>query len=208
MNFSSVKNIIFDLGGVIINIDFQYTFEAFAKLGDTDILATLKKFKDLKVFERYEAGEFTDPQFRQFLRSEFAKQATDMDIDMAWNALLKDIPVQRIRRIQELKEKYNIYLLSNTNHIHIQEVNNILYRSSGIQNLSLLFDKVYLSYEMKLSKPHLEIYNFVLQEQQLNPTETVFIDDNKDNILGAQKAGLHTIHVEAPQTILELLAHA
>jgi len=208
LNFSSVKNIIFDLGGVIINIDFQYTFEAFAKLGDSEILATLKKFKELRVFERYEAGEFTDPQFRDFLRKEFTKHATDIEIDQAWNALLLDIPAERVRRIQHLKEKYNIYLLSNTNHIHIQEVNNILYRSSGIEHLNLLFDKVYLSYEMKMSKPHLEIYNFVLEEQKLNPSQTVFIDDNKDNIIGAQKAGLHTIHVEAPHTILELLAHA
>lgn len=208
MNFSSVKNIIFDLGGVIINIDFQYTFEAFAKLGDSDILSTLKKFKDLKVFERYEAGEFTDPQFRNFLRNEFSQKATDQEIDQAWNALLKDIPIARIQKIQQLKEKYNLYLLSNTNHIHIQEVNNILHQTSGIRNLNLLFDKVYLSYEMKMSKPHLEIYNFVLEEQKLNGSETVFIDDNKDNIIGAQNAGLETIHVEAPHTILELLAHA
>jgi putative hydrolase of the HAD superfamily len=208
LNFSSVKNIIFDLGGVIINIDFQYTFEAFAKLGDSDILSTLKKFKDLKVFERYEAGEFTDPQFRNFLRNEFSQKATDQEIDQAWNALLKDIPIARIQKIQQLKEKYNLYLLSNTNHIHIQEVNNILHQTSGIRNLNLLFDKVYLSYEMKMSKPHLEIYNFVLEEQKLNGSETVFIDDNKDNIIGAQNAGLQTIHVEAPHTILELLAHA
>jgi putative hydrolase of the HAD superfamily len=208
LNFSSVKNIIFDLGGVIINIDFQYTFEAFAKLGDSDILSTLKKFKDLKVFERYEAGEFTDPQFRNFLRNEFSQKATDQEIDQAWNALLKDIPIARIQKIQQLKEKYNLYLLSNTNHIHIQEVNNILHQTSGIRNLNLLFDKVYLSYEMKMSKPHLEIYNFVLEEQKLNGSETVFIDDNKDNIIGAQNAGLETIHVEAPHTILELLAHA
>lgn len=208
MDFSSIKNIIFDLGGVIINIDFQYTFEAFARLGNTDILSTLKKFEDLDVFKRYEKGEFSDADLRNLLKKEFNTELSDAQIDKAWNALLLDIPKERVELIQRLKQKYRVFLLSNTNHIHIQEVNKILYRSTGIASLDDLFHTAYYSYKMKMGKPNVEIYEYVLQDQGLKPGETVFIDDNKDNISGALQAGIKTIHVEAPDTILELLKNA
>jgi putative hydrolase of the HAD superfamily len=208
LNFSGIKNIIFDLGGVIINIDFQYTFEAFARLGNTDVISTLKKFESLEVFKRYEKGEFGDEELRDLLRKEFNPDLSSSEIDSAWNALLLDIPIERVRLIQKLKEKYRIFLLSNTNHIHIQEVNKILYRTSGLASLDDLFHKAYCSYKIKMSKPDTEIYEYVLNEQKLVPAETVFIDDNKENITGAQKAGIKTIRVEAPQTITELLRDA
>ena len=208
MNFSSIKNIIFDLGGVIINIDFQYTFEAFAKLGDTDILKTLQKFEGLQVFKRYEMGELSDQQLRDLLRKEFNTRVSDEEIDKAWNALLMDIPPARIDLLQNLKNKYRTFLLSNTNKIHIQEVNEILHRSTGVKNLSALFEKIYYSYEMKMSKPAVDIYFHVLKEQGLKAEETLFVDDNKDNIEGAKAAGLKVLHVQAPQTIIELFENA
>ena len=208
MDFSSIKNIIFDLGGVIINIDFQYTFEAFARLGNTDILSTLKKFDSLEVFKRYEKGEFSDAELRKLLKKEFNTELSDVQIDEAWNALLLDIPRERIDLIQRLKQNYQVFLLSNTNNIHIEEVNKILYRSTGLNSLDQLFHTAYYSYKMNMAKPEAEIYQYVLKEQGLNPGETVFIDDNKDNISGAQQAGIRTIRVEAPNTILDLLKNA
>ena len=208
MNFSLVKNIIFDLGGVIINIDFQYTYEAFAELTQTDILSTLKKFETLQVFKRYEKGEFSDEEFRDFCRKELQISASDQSIDKAWNALLQDIPAKRISLLKELKSRYRTFLLSNTNSIHIQEVNNILCNATGVKNLELLFEKIYYSYELKMSKPDLEIYEHVILDNNLNPEETLFIDDNLDNIEGARLAGLQVLHVQAPHTILELLKNA
>lgn len=208
MNFSSIKNIIFDLGGVIINIDFQYTFEAFAKLGNTDVLKTLKKFEELQVFKKYEMGDLSDKELRDLLRKEFNNSVSDEEIDKAWNALLMDIPRSRIDLLQSLKNNYRTFLLSNTNNIHIQEVNSILHKSTGVKNLSDLFEKIYYSYEIKMSKPGVEIYQHVLKEQGLKAEETLFVDDNKDNIEGAKAAGLKVLHVRAPQTIIELFENA
>lgn len=208
LNFSSIKNIIFDLGGVIINIDPKRTYNAFAKLSNSDLESSVAKFQELKVFEKYEAGEFTNSEFRNFLKSALNLSQSDFEIDQAWNELLLDIPPERIELIQKLRDKYKLYLLSNTNNIHIIGVNQILQESTGIPHLNHLFDKVYLSYEMKQSKPYVEIYERVLNEQGLVASETLFIDDNKDNIEGAKLAGLQTIFVESPFTILELLKNA
>lgn len=208
MDFSSIKNIVFDLGGVIINIDFQYTYEAFSKLGNTDVINTIRKFEALQVFRKYEKGELSDAQLRNLLRKEFNAPVSDQAIDNAWNALLKDIPKQRTDVLIKLKKQYRTFLLSNTNSIHIREVNDILFKTSGIQNLNALFEKVYYSYEIKMSKPDLEIYQHVLKQHKLIGEETLFIDDNKENIEGAKAAGLQVLHVQAPQTILELLENA
>lgn len=208
MNFSSIKNIILDLGGVIINIDFQHTYEAFARLGNTDILTILKRFEALQVFKKYEKGDFSDAGLRNLVRKEFNAALSDQQIDNAWNALLMDIPKERVKLLQSLKGKYRTFLLSNTNNIHIQEVNTILEKTSGVKNLSFLFEKVYYSYEIKMSKPDLEIYRHVLKEQNLKAEETLFIDDNKENIEGAKAAGINVLHVQAPETIIELLKNA
>lgn len=208
MNFSSIKNIIFDLGGVIINIDFQYTYEAFARLAGTDILTILKKFDELKVFLRYETGELDDAAFRDLIRKEIKPSLTDHQIDNAWNALLLDIPQERIRLIESLKGKYRLFLLSNTNPVHIRKVNEILYQSAGVKQIDDLFEKAFYSYDLGLAKPGEEIYRVVLKEKSLHPEETLFIDDNGDNIRGAITAGLNTIQVRTPETILELLKNA
>lgn len=208
MDFSSIKNVIFDLGGVIINIDFQYTYEAFAKLGNTDILSVIKRFEEIQIFKRYEKGEFSDQEILDLFRREFNSNASDEELIKAWNELLLDIPNARVELLKSLKSQYRTFLLSNTNNIHIQEVNNILHRSSGVPNLDHLFEKIYYSYDIKMSKPDLEIYQHVLKQNNLKAEETVFIDDNKDNIVGAKAAGLHVIHVQASDTILELLKNA
>jgi glucose-1-phosphatase len=208
LEFSKIRNIIFDLGAVIINIDFQYTFEAFAKLAGTDILSIIKRFEEKKIFLKYETGELTDKELRDLIRLEFGSHLSDPKIDGAWNALLQDIPLERINLLQQLRKKYNLYLLSNTNPIHIRQVNEILYDTCGLKDLHTLFDKVYFSYEMRLAKPSVTIYKQVLKEQGLKAEETLFLDDNKDNIEGAKKTGIKTILVEAPNSIIELLENA
>ncbi|MBX9850464.1 MAG: HAD-IA family hydrolase, partial [Cytophagaceae bacterium] len=125
----------------------------------------------------------------------------------AWNALLLDMPLERIQLVQKLGKKYRTFLLSNTNDIHIQKVNQILFEASGMKKLDELFETAYYSYKINLGKPDVAIYEYVLKDKNLRPEETVFIDDNKDNIEGAKKAGLHVILVQ-DKTIIELLKHA
>jgi putative hydrolase of the HAD superfamily len=130
---------------------------------------------------------------------------SDEAIDTAWNSLLLDLPPERVALLQKLSESYRIFLLSNTSSIHITQVNKILEASTGIERLDHLFETVFLSYEMGLMKPDAQIYLNVLEQAGLQAEETLFLDDNLDNINGASKLGIDTIHVQKPLTILEYL---
>lgn len=208
MDFSTIKNIIFDLGDVIINIDPTKTYAAFAKLTDQPLDQTLVRFNELQVFQRYERGEFSDAEFIQFLRDELGLTQPDEVIIEAWNQILLDIPKERIETIQRLEGKYRLFLLSNTSNIHILETCNILRDATGVSRLHDLFEITFLSYEMKLSKPDYAIYNEVLRQADIKPEETLFLDDNADNIKAAKEIGIQTIHVLKPTSIVNYLANA
>lgn len=208
MDFSGIKNLVFDLGGVIINIDMQLTYNAFARLCGKDIESTLQIFRDKAIFEKYELGNLTEVEFRNYVREHLGEHLTDEVIEDAWNELLLDLPAVRIDFIKKLKGKYRLFLLSNTNDLHIRKVDEILCEVCGHRSLHELFDKVYFSYEIGLNKPGVGIYNYVAEDQGLKPAETLLIDDTEPNIAGAREAGWQALHVKKPQTILELLANA
>ena len=208
LKFSSVKNIVFDLGGVILNINFQNTYDSFAKLAQRDTADIFKRFEELQVFQKFEAGAYGNEEFRNLMRSEINPQLHDVEIDKAWNAMLLDIPLERIQLIQSLKEKYNVFLLSNTNDIHIHHINQILKATCGIDDLRRLFHKAFYSYEIKLAKPGRPVYDYVINDQNLKAEETLFLDDNVDNIAGANNAGWQTIHVTERNNIIEIIANA
>ena len=208
MDFSKIKNIIFDLGAVIINIDLQITFQAFAERIGSPIDQIISQFHHNDFWNDYETGKVKDNDFRKYVKDNLYSGLTDDEIDFMWNKLLLDLPVERLTLLQKLKAKYRLFLLSNTNYIHIKEVNK---RIAGIfeeKDIAGYFEKAYYSYEIGLRKPGVEIYHYVLNDKNLNPEETLFLDDNFDNILGAKKLGIKTIHVTPPHTILELLAEA
>ncbi len=129
----------------------------------------------------------------------------DEVIDTAWNTILLDLPVERVKRIQELQGKYRLFLLSNTSPIHIRRVNEIL-TGLGLPVLEDLFERVFYSYEVRLAKPSPEIYSYVLEEAGLKANETAFLDDNYANIQGALSVGIQAVHVQKPLTILDYLA--
>jgi glucose-1-phosphatase len=199
VDLSGIKNLIFDLGGIIINIDFQLTFEAFAKASGKDIISTIKKFEDEKIFSRFEKGELTEKELRFFINQQLNTSLSDEALDQAWSALLQDIPAARIEMLKELGRSHRLFLLSNTNSIHIRAVNNILCKTCGIEKLDLLFEKVYYSYDIKMAKPDVKIYEHVLTQNNLKAAESLFIDDNAENIKGASKAGLKTLHIKFPE---------
>jgi len=208
MDFSKVKNIVFDLGGVIINIDFDKTYQALAELSGLSLDEARQKSKQLELFINYETGRIEEQDFLNLVKESFCPNKSDTEIRQAWNALLMDIPVARINLLKKLKSKYKMFLLSNTNFTHILEVNNILHKTCGVEDLKQLFDKVYYSYEINLLKPHVDIYEFVCKDSGLIPSETVFLDDLPANLDGATKAGLNVLHVQEPMNILELLKNA
>jgi epoxide hydrolase-like predicted phosphatase len=206
MKNEKIKNIIFDLGDVILNIDVPVASKSFATLSGKEQSEILSIFKENDLFRQFETGKLDESGFRNYIRELLGfSDLSDEAIDTAWNSLLLDLPPERVELIQKLAEKYRLFLLSNTSSIHITQVNKILEASTGIEKLEDLFETVFLSYEMGLMKPDAQIYLNVLEQAGLEAEETLFLDDNLDNIKGASQLGIDTIHVQKPLTILEYL---
>lgn len=201
---SHIKNLLFDLGGVILNIDFQQVALSFSKLSKKDIPFIRQQIEERRLFYNHEVGKWTDAEFRTTVNHMLEISLTDEQIDQAWNSMLFDIPQERIKLLKELRKTHTLYLLSNTNAIHIQEVNRILQRDHQISSLEDLFDKTYYSHQIQLAKPSADCYQYVLKDAGILPKETLFIDDSALNIQGAKQIGIQTVHLQTPATILDI----
>lgn len=195
MNLSNINAIIFDLGGVILNIDYHRTIAAFRALGMADFDRHFTQLKQEHLFDLYETGQITNALFRQGLRPHLRPDVTDADIDAAWNAMLLDLPKHRLHLLRQLKNQHRTFLLSNTNAIHINEFHRQLHASHGLMDLNDHFERVYFSFEMGMRKPDPAIFLRVCDENGLNPAETLFIDDSPQHVEGARVAGLKVIHL-------------
>ncbi|MCF8463326.1 MAG: HAD family phosphatase [Flavobacteriales bacterium] len=199
-------NIIFDLGGVILNIDYSRTISSFQQLGISEFEASYSQLVQTGLFDDYERGEMTSEDFRLGIREAFRIEPSDAQIDDAWNAMLLNLPKERLELLRKLAESKSIVLLSNTNEIHIHKFNQTLKLQHGLNDLSGYFQKLYYSYEVGMRKPEARIFQHVLDEQRFDPSETLFIDDSPQHIDGARKVGLNAYHlqVEKGETILDL----
>ena len=200
-------NIIFDLGGVIINLDYWATVRKFSELCGRDMTESYSQKKQDPIFDDLEVGRIQPQEFRDGLRRIFEFEATDEQIDEAWNAMLLDIPKERIELLKELGKNKRIFLLSNTNAIHKPVFEQILLDAVGLPKLDSLFENSYYSHEVGDRKPHTSIFEYVVNENGLNPSETLFIDDSIQHIEGARKAGLNAYHLTGSETILDLFAN-
>jgi len=200
----NIEAIIFDLGGVILNIDYQSTRKAFEKAGIANFNDMYSQAAADDLFDDLETGKIAPAEFYKKLNERAGVQLTESDIRQAWNAMLLDFREESLAHISSLKSKYKLYLLSNTNHIHLVAFNDI-YRSKH-RDIPFAdhFIKAYYSCEMGLRKPNADIFEFVLAENQLDPSTTVFIDDSVQNIATAKAVGLQTILLEAGQKIEDL----
>jgi glucose-1-phosphatase len=201
---TEIKNIIFDLGGVIINLDTQKTYQQFSHLSAIGLEEIKSKSAKSSFFDLYEKGLLSDQEFRDQVRQFLKSEASDAEIDTAWNAMLLDIPLPRIQLLKRLRDNYKLFLLSNTNNIHLQCFTEIVKSTTGLSGLSDCFDKDYYSHLMKMRKPDVEIFQYVLRENNLNPNETLFLDDNQSNLAGAASIGIQTFHVAHPDLIFSL----
>lgn len=200
----SIKNIIFDLGGIFMNLDFKLTERAFVELGITQFSAMYSQHHSNDLFEQLETGKITAGEFYEVFRKESKSQLTNEQIKTAWNALLLDFPAERLEWLDVIRHKYKVYLFSNTNIIHYDAFMEILSNNNGCTYFNTYFLKAYYSHQLGLRKPYRESYQKILEEQGLLAAETLFIDDTAKNIEGAQNAGLQTIHLVAPMTVLDL----
>jgi len=198
-----IENIIFDFGGVVLDIDPQLTINEFVKLGFTELEKTTSdEFTHL--IRKFERGIFTPEIFREKMKSVLEIKISDQQFDDAWNALLFDIPSERIEIIEKVKANYRILLLSNSNEIHYDLYVRDLQLRFGYREFADLFHDAYFSFDVHLSKPDIEIYEFIINQNELNPKTTLFIDDREDNIEAARKAGLQTYLLQKPERIRDI----
>jgi glucose-1-phosphatase len=192
LQLEGIKNIVFDLGNVLLNLDFDASIKAFRKLGLNDEVVDSQQAYADPVFYDLEVGHITADKFRTRVRQILNNpDAADQDIDDAWSAMILDIPAHRVEVVQKLKMKYRLYLFSNTNIIHITRLHKQFKEEHGIEFPSL-FIKDYYSHELNERKPELSSYRKMMSEAGIIPEETLFIDDLDKNIQGAQMAGMRT----------------
>jgi glucose-1-phosphatase len=200
----SVKNLIFDLGGVILDLAVDETLKCFASLSKMPGEKVHEIYFSAPGFLEYEKGLMDDKAFRDYVRATYQISASDEAIDNSWNAMLRGIPQIKLDLLMRLQGEFQVYLLSNTNAIHVHHINSsMLPRLSEGKMLDDYFHKAYYSHKMGKRKPDAEIFEQVLDENQLVPEQTLFLDDYAVNIEGAKSLGIKTIHVTSPNLILD-----
>lgn len=205
INLSSVKNILFDLGKVLLNLDFQASVSAFEKLNlSAEALDIGMVFAD-PVFLNFETGQTTAEEFKGRVRGILNNpDATRQQIEEAWYAMVLDIPEKRVQMLKRLAKNYDLFLFSNTNVIHTHRFKDEFREQYGFE-FSSLFTRDFYSHDIQERKPDLSAFRKVTELSGINPEETLFIDDLKPNIDGAQKAGFKTFWLEDGMEIAELL---
>ena len=186
-----VKNIILDFGGVLLNINYQLTEEAFIRLGCKDFNKLYSQATQSDLFNRFETGKITEQAFIKEVKTIAGLQAqTDEEVKVAWNAMLIDFPKENYELLKELKKKYRVFLLSNTNETHITAFEKLMESTCSVAAFNALFEKVYYSCRMKLRKPDVACFLEVLKDSGFKPEETIFIDDSAQHLEGARQAGI------------------
>ncbi len=203
-----IKNIIFDLGGVLLNIDYHAAIRRFKALGMEHFDALYNQASQTDLFDRFDRGEVSPAGFRQALRDLSGLPLTDGDIDAAWNAMLLDFPASRLELLEKAGRHYRLFLLSNTNAIHYPVYLSYMRSRFGLDGLGHVFEKEYLSYRIGMRKPEHRVYECILKENGLKAQQTLFIDDSIQHVEGARQAGLHAVHLEVPSCGVEGLFDA
>lgn len=203
----NIKTIIFDLGGVIIDLDFKRTPEAFTQLTNWKFDDIFKLYFEPGLLQDYEKGLLSDQEFRAGVNSLFGTQLTDDEIDKAWCAMLGPVPKKRLDFMNNLRKDYQVLVLSNTNAIHVEAFNQTIEKVSGEKSLDAFADGVYFSHELKMRKPDEEIYQEILKRSNNKAEDCLFLDDTQHNLDTAAQLGIHTLHITHPDQIFNLTAH-
>jgi len=199
---SAVRNIIFDLGGVLLNINPLLSLIELGKISGIGKDELISRFVKERIFEKFDTGSLNPAQFRSELCRIINKNVNDAEIDRAWNMLLLDFPLPRVELLQQLRKNYRVFLLSNTNSIHFDYYTNDFYKKYGFRMITL-FDRLFLSYEIGIHKPDAGIYTYVLENANIDAKETVFIDDSLANIKAAEELGIAGIHIHDGHDVVD-----
>ncbi|WP_455497775.1 HAD family hydrolase [Coprobacter sp.] len=198
-----IKQYFFDFGGVLVDLDFNKSIEAFRKLG---AIAPDSFYSEIynKTLRDFENGMIGEKEFFEKLRVLLKIKASDREIRKAWNMIIRTIPKYKLAILQKLKNSFPVYMVSNTNITHIEYTRTYLFRENGY-TIDDYFDKLYFSYEVGASKPDSDFYRRVIADAGIDPSESLFLDDRTDNIDGARHAGFQVCHVRPEDDLREKL---
>jgi HAD superfamily hydrolase (TIGR01509 family) len=202
---SQIKNIIFDLGGVIINLDINKSIQEFNKLSKKPFETIYTQLQQSPIFDNFDKGEISETEFFNEIQKALGTQIPKEKLLFAWNAMLLDFPKHRLQLLKNLKQNYRLFLLSNTNETHIAEFERSLFKQHGYKNLESFFETVYYSCRMGKRKPNREIFDFVINKHLLDPHETLFIDDSPQHIEGASKLGIQAKFLSKDRDVEDLI---
>jgi len=203
---TDIKNILFDLGNVLIDIDFNKVKRAFEKLGIENFEQQFSQLSASRLFEDLEMGKISNDQFYKTIQQQSTLPLNDEQIKNAWNAILLDFRKESMNFLMQHNNNYRFFLLSNTNAIHLEEVNIILQKQCNKNDLDEFFEKAYYSHKVGLRKPNEDIFQYVLRDANIKGEETLFIDDTPPNIDTAIKLGFKT-HLLLPGQKIEELSY-
>lgn len=198
-----LKNIIFDLGGVLFDVNYQATADAFKEIGGNGFEKLFSKKQQSDLFDHWEIGAITPNEFRNEIRKTIQLDLSDQEIDQAWNRMLLGLRIERMSLVEKLKDNYRVFLLSNNNEIHFNALFHMIEQEHGFNTLDTYFEKTYYSHQIGKRKPNANAFEFVLDENNLIAEETLFIDDSPQHVEGAQKIGIHGYHLPTGETVLD-----
>jgi len=196
------ENIIFDLGGVLLDIDYNRTRTAFEQLGVVNFDEMYSQANADHLFQKLETGKITDDDFYKELNRRTGLHLSPEEIRNAWNAMLLSFREKSLQHLDDIRSKYQIFLLSNTNYIHLASFKKTFLDKKREKTFEEYFNRAYYSCSIGLRKPEKVCYDWVLKELKIQPQKTLFIDDSLQNIEGAKAAGLQTILL-TPQLRIE-----
>lgn len=196
LDTSQLDTLVLDLGGVLIDVHYERTAEAFKALGVDRFEEQFSKARQTDLFDRFERGEIKPAVFRDEVRAKLGPHLKDAQIDTCWNAMLGTIPPGRLALVEDLRMRYRVYLLSNTNRIHVPAFLKIVEKENRVADFKQEFDGVYFSCDLGLRKPEAAIFHRVLKDTHAAPERTLFIDDSFQHVEGARNAGLPAEHLD------------
>ncbi|MFY7990889.1 MAG: HAD family hydrolase [Fluviicola sp.] len=197
--------IIFDLGGVLLNLDYHLTTRAFISLGMDDFERRYSQLQQTDLFDLFETGKVSPFHFINRLLDQLPAGTTANQVVHAWDAMILDFPVDRLEWLQSLKAEHRLFLLSNTNALHIDAVRRALKKAVGHDRLEDYFEQVFLSHEIGMRKPHVETFQWVVEQIGVEPTDCLFIDDSPQHVEGAKAAGIEALYCnESIESLLKL----
>ena len=205
-----LPHLLFDFGGVIIDIDYDATPTAMRRLSRAGSTIAFSQAQQAELFDKFETGHLSPAEFRTGLRETYDLDATDAELDAAWHAMLLDVPAERLALIGELRRQgHQTALLSNTNALHIAEINQRLATKYGFKNgIADVLDRVFYSQEVGLRKPGEEIFRHALAEMNWRAADVLFIEDSPQHVATARRLGLRVLHLAPPLTLLTALPEA